>query len=74
MIPGPPYTPLTLHSQNLLPEIKIFMTFTFCHHSFQEAHYPDMYAREVLAMKTEIAVDRIQVGVPLKSTISPYLL
>ncbi|VDK55596.1 unnamed protein product, partial [Gongylonema pulchrum] len=29
--------------------------------AFQEAHYPDMYAREVLAMKTEIAVDRIQV-------------
>ncbi|EJW83055.1 hypothetical protein WUBG_06036 [Wuchereria bancrofti] len=29
--------------------------------AFQEAHYPDMYAREILAMKTEIAVDRIQV-------------
>ncbi|KAK6102484.1 Homeobox domain family protein [Brugia pahangi] len=29
--------------------------------AFQEAHYPDMYARELLAMKTEIAVDRIQV-------------
>ncbi|EFO24872.1 hypothetical protein LOAG_03611 [Loa loa] len=29
--------------------------------AFQEAHYPDIYARELLAMKTEIAVDRIQV-------------
>ncbi|CAG9532867.1 unnamed protein product [Cercopithifilaria johnstoni] len=29
--------------------------------AFQEAHYPDMYARELLAMRTEIAVDRIQV-------------
>ncbi|MCP9263450.1 Visual system homeobox 2 [Dirofilaria immitis] len=29
--------------------------------AFQEAHYPDMYARELLAMKTAIAVDRIQV-------------
>ncbi|VDM98764.1 unnamed protein product [Thelazia callipaeda] len=29
--------------------------------AFQEAHYPDMYAREMLAVKTEIAVDRIQV-------------
>uniref|UniRef100_A0A9J2PZV9 Homeobox domain-containing protein n=1 Tax=Ascaris lumbricoides TaxID=6252 RepID=A0A9J2PZV9_ASCLU len=29
--------------------------------AFQEAHYPDMYAREVLAMKTELAEDRIQV-------------
>ncbi|VDK60098.1 unnamed protein product [Anisakis simplex] len=29
--------------------------------AFQEAHYPDMYAREVLALKTELAEDRIQV-------------
>ncbi|CAI5445200.1 unnamed protein product [Caenorhabditis angaria] len=29
--------------------------------SFQEAHYPDVYAREVLSGKTELAEDRIQV-------------
>ncbi|VDK68618.1 unnamed protein product [Litomosoides sigmodontis] len=28
---------------------------------FGEAHYPDMYARELLAMRTDIAIDRIQV-------------
>lgn len=31
--------------------------------SFQEAHYPDMYAREVLSAKTELPEDRIQVGI-----------
>uniref|UniRef100_A0A5S6QPR0 Homeobox domain-containing protein n=1 Tax=Trichuris muris TaxID=70415 RepID=A0A5S6QPR0_TRIMR len=29
--------------------------------SFQEAHYPDVYAREVLSMKTDLPEDRIQV-------------
>ncbi|KIH56486.1 homeobox domain protein, partial [Ancylostoma duodenale] len=28
--------------------------------AFQEAHYPDVYAREVLAVKTELPEDRIQ--------------
>uniref|UniRef100_A0A914R5X2 Homeobox domain-containing protein n=1 Tax=Parascaris equorum TaxID=6256 RepID=A0A914R5X2_PAREQ len=49
--------------------------------AFQEAHYPDMYAREVLAMKTELAEDRIQVsyyqhfvGFPIcKIRLSPIL-
>ncbi|KFD71373.1 hypothetical protein M514_07143 [Trichuris suis] len=29
--------------------------------SFQEAHYPDVYAREVLSIKTDLPEDRIQV-------------
>ncbi|XP_058468656.1 visual system homeobox 2-like [Solea solea] len=29
--------------------------------SFNEAHYPDVYAREMLSMKTELPEDRIQV-------------
>lgn len=29
--------------------------------AFKEAHYPDVYAREVLSLKTDLPEDRIQV-------------
>ena len=29
--------------------------------AFKEAHYPDVYAREMLSLKTDLAEDRIQV-------------
>ncbi|VDN34902.1 unnamed protein product, partial [Cylicostephanus goldi] len=35
--------------------------------AFQEAHYPDVYAREVLAVKTELPEDRIQENVQRKT-------
>ncbi|XP_046801988.1 visual system homeobox 2-like [Lucilia cuprina] len=35
--------------------------------AFKEAHYPDVYAREMLSLKTELPEDRIQVsGEPMK--------
>ncbi|KAK5599217.1 Visual system homeobox 2 [Crenichthys baileyi] len=47
--------------------------------AFNEAHYPDVYAREMLAMKTELPEDRIQCsrenGSPHKSiTFAPSVL
>ena len=38
--------------------------------AFQDAHYPDVYAREMLSLKTDLPEDRIQVcGMTVKS---PY--
>jgi hypothetical protein len=31
--------------------------------AFKEAHYPDVYAREILSAKTNLAEDRIQVNI-----------
>lgn len=30
--------------------------------AFKEAHYPDVYARELLSLKTDLPEDRIQVS------------
>lgn len=30
--------------------------------AFKEAHYPDVYAREMLSLKTDLPEDRIQVN------------
>lgn len=33
--------------------------------AFKEAHYPDVYAREMLSLKTDLPEDRIQVSLPI---------
>ncbi|KRY61039.1 Visual system homeobox 1 [Trichinella britovi] len=42
----------TIFTQNQLDELE---------RTFQDAHYPDLYAREMLSMKTDLPEDRIQV-------------
>lgn len=32
------------------------------HAAFKDAHYPDVYAREMLSLKTDLPEDRIQVS------------
>ena len=32
--------------------------------AFKEAHYPDVYAREMLSLKTDLPEDRIQASCP----------
>ena len=42
--------------------------------AFKEAHYPDVYAREMLSLKTDLPEDRIQVGLPHSAlSIKPVL-
>lgn len=38
--------------------------------AFNEAHYPDVYAREMLSMRTELPEDRIQVRDGTKHTFN----
>uniref|UniRef100_A0ABI7YEX1 Homeobox domain-containing protein n=1 Tax=Felis catus TaxID=9685 RepID=A0ABI7YEX1_FELCA len=40
--------------------------------AFNEAHYPDVYAREMLAMKTELPEDRIQKRLPPPFLSTPH--
>ena len=46
--------------------------------AFKDAHYPDVYAREMLSLKTDLPEDRIQVTSTLHCTLPipctlPYL-
>ncbi|KAG8338425.1 hypothetical protein J6590_000091 [Homalodisca vitripennis] len=44
--------------------------------AFKEAHYPDVYAREMLSLKTDLPEDRIQVDLilPLHASVSVLVM
>ena len=41
--------------------------------AFTEAHYPDVYQREMLSLKTDLPEDRIQVFTPHCRTLSSLI-
>ena len=41
--------------------------------AFKDAHYPDVYAREMLSLKTDLPEDRIQVRLLILFTLVSYI-
>uniref|UniRef100_A0A3B3UF36 Visual system homeobox 2 n=1 Tax=Poecilia latipinna TaxID=48699 RepID=A0A3B3UF36_9TELE len=52
---------LSVQKKSIPQKIKHLIYFFSLINAFNEAHYPDVYAREMLSMKTELPEDRIQV-------------
>ena len=56
-------SPHPLYSVMILSSRTIFTNYQIeeLEKAFQEAHYPDVYQREVISLKTDLPEDRIQV-------------